>query len=198
MKKSSSGLQGFIALEHFRSTVNTALEHLHIRENQLKVDRLNVPQRVDAALDMDDVVVLETAYHVDDRVHLTDVGQEFVAETFAFARALHQASNVDEFDHRRGHLDRIVQLRELVEPLVRHAHDPDVRIDGAERIIGALRSCVGDGVEQGGLADVRQPTIPSFTVDSSFHRGALPLHPAAFEKAGETFDHGQNAVAFCP
>ena len=45
----------------------------------------------------------------------------------------------------------------LTEPLIGNGHHADVRLDGAERIIGALRARVGDGVEQGGLSDVRQP-----------------------------------------
>ena len=48
-------------------------------------------------------------------------------------------------------------LGQLVQTLVRHGHDAAVGLDGAERIVGRLRVLGGgDGVEQGGLADVRQ------------------------------------------
>ena len=43
------------------------------------------------------------------------------------------------------------------EPGVGHGDDADVRIDGAEGIVGRLRLAgAGDGVEEGGLADVGQ------------------------------------------
>ena len=43
------------------------------------------------------------------------------------------------------------------EPRVGHGDDADVGVDGAEGIVGRLRLAgAGDGVEQGGLADVGQ------------------------------------------
>ena len=38
-----------------------ALEHFQIGKNQLQIDRLNIPQRIDRALHMDDVRILEAA-----------------------------------------------------------------------------------------------------------------------------------------
>ena len=51
----------------------------------------DVGDRVDPALDVDDVVVLEAAHHVGDGVDLADVGQELVAEALALGGAAHQA-----------------------------------------------------------------------------------------------------------
>ena len=52
---------------------------------------------------------------------------------------------------------------QLVEALVRHGNDADVRLNGAERVVRRLRARVGDRVEKGALADVLQiPTIPNF------------------------------------
>ena len=43
------------------------------------------------------------------------------------------------------------------QPRVGHGDDADVGVDGAERIVRRLRLArAGDGVEQGGLADVGQ------------------------------------------
>ena len=57
--------------------------------------------RVDLAGDVDDVVVLEAAHHVGDRVDLADVGEELVAEALALRRAGDEAGDVDELDRGR-------------------------------------------------------------------------------------------------
>ena len=74
------------------------LEAFEVGEHQLGLDRLGVGDRIDPALDMGDVAVLEAAQHVDDRVDLADVAEELVAEAFAVRGAAHQAGNVDEFE----------------------------------------------------------------------------------------------------
>ena len=51
---------------------------------------------------------------------------------------------------------RIDYLRQHIQPAVRHRHHAHIGLDGAEGIIGRLRPGVGDGVEQGALAHVRQ------------------------------------------
>ena len=98
-----------------------------------------------------------------DGVHLADVGQELVAQTLAAARALHQTRDVHEFQRGRGVLLRMIHLRQHVQPLVRHGHHAGVRLDGAEGIVGGLRTRAGDCIKQRALADVRQ------TDDAQFH-----------------------------
>ena len=91
-----------------------------------------------------------------DGVGAADVLKELVAETCALARALDKTRNVDKFDNGGGLLLGSIHLGELVEPLVGHGHHADVRLDGAEGVVGALRARVGDRVEESGLADVRK------------------------------------------
>ena len=50
-----------------------------------------------------DVRVLEAAHHLDDGVHFADVGQEFVAQSLALARAFHEPGDVHELNRRRNH-----------------------------------------------------------------------------------------------
>ena len=116
---------------------------------------------------MGDVVVFKTAHHMDDGVYLADVGEKFVAEALALGGAAHQPCDVHKFDNRRGYLLRMVHLGEDVEPPVRHCDHADIRLNGAEGVVCALRSCVCDRVEEGALSDVRQPD------DSEFH---ISLH----------------------
>ena len=78
---SLSLLRGALAELH-----DAPLEALEVGEHQLGLDGLGVGDRIDAALDMGDVVILEAAQHMDDGVDLADVGEELVAQAFALAR----------------------------------------------------------------------------------------------------------------
>ena len=80
------------------------LDGREVRERELGVDRLDVGQRIDLARHVDDVVVLEAAHDVRDRVGLADVGEELVAEAFALRRAGDEPRDVDELDRRRDDL----------------------------------------------------------------------------------------------
>ena len=106
---------------------------------------------------MDDVVVVKAAHHVYDRVAFADVRQELVAQALALGRALHQSRDINELDDSGGVLVRVIHLGELVQPLIRHRYHADVRLDGAEGIVRALRARVRDRVKESGLADIRQP-----------------------------------------
>ena len=115
------------------------------------------PIGIDAAFDMGDVVILETAQHMRHRVHFADIGQELVAQPFALGRAAHQPGNVDEGDAGGNDLGRTGDLGQRVQPRIGHRHIADIGLDGAEGIIGRLRRRrLGEGVEQGGLADIGQ------------------------------------------
>jgi hypothetical protein len=87
---------GFLAL-----AIERALDGGQIGERQFGEDRFDVGQRVDAPRDMDDVFVLEAADDADDGVGFADVGQELVAQAFAFRGAGDQAGDIDELDDRR-------------------------------------------------------------------------------------------------
>ena len=69
---------------------------------------------IDAAGDVHDVVVLEAAHHVRDRVDLADVREELVAEALALRGAGHEAGDVDELDRRRQDLLGLHDRRERV------------------------------------------------------------------------------------
>ena len=82
---------------------------------------------------------------------------------------LTRPGDVDELDRRGDDDAGLGDALQLGQPRVGHRHDADVRIDGAERIVRRLGFAgPGDGVEQRGLADVRQ------TDDSSSEHGYNP------------------------
>lgn len=132
------------------------LDRLEVRQDQLGVDRLDVALGRDLAVDVDDVLVLEGADDLADRVGLTDVREELVAQALALARAAHDARDVDEVHGRREDPLRAENLGQLGEAGVRDADDADVRLDRGERVVGRQHVVLGQGVEQGRLADIRQ------------------------------------------
>ena len=79
-----------------------ARDRLEVGEDELGLDRLDVGDRVERAGDVDDVLVLEAAHDLDDRVDLADVLEELVAEALALGGALDQAGDVHELDRRPG------------------------------------------------------------------------------------------------
>ena len=95
------------------------------------------------------------------------MGEEFIAEALALGCALNQARDINKFDRCVRRFGRLVKRCEFVEPLVRHIHDADIRLDGAKRIVCGLRARVGDGIKQGAFADVRQPYNSKLHVISS-------------------------------
>ena len=106
---------------------------------------------------MDDVVVVEAAHDMHDGVALADVAEELVAKARTLTGTLDEARDIDELHDGGGLLVGLPDLGQLVQPLVGHGHDAAVGLDGAERIVRRLRVLGGgDGVEQSGLADVRQ------------------------------------------
>src|SRR5260221_12903144 len=119
--------------------------------------RVGVADRVDRALDMHDVVVVEAAQDLRDRIDLADVAEELVAEPLALRGAAHQARDVDEFELGRDDLGRFGEAGAHRKALVRHRDPPDIGFDRAERVIRRLgRGGRGQRVEQGRLADIRQ------------------------------------------
>ena len=154
--------------------VDALLEAVEIGEHQLGLDGLDVGDRIDLALDMGDVVVLEAAHHMRDGVDLADMGEELVAEPLALGGAAHQAGDVDEGQPRRHDLGRFRELRQRVEPRIGHRDLADIRLDGAERIVRRLRRRGrGQRIEERRLADIRQADDAAFETHVNLSRDAL-------------------------
>lgn len=74
------------------------LDGLEVGEDQLGVDGLDVVPGRDLAVDVDDVLVLEGADDLADRIGLADVREELVAQALALGGAADDARDVDEVD----------------------------------------------------------------------------------------------------
>lgn len=90
-------------------------------------------------------------------VRLADVGEELVTQALTLAGPLDESGDVDDFDSRGDHALGLAHLDELVEALVGDGDYADVGFYGAEGEVGRLRFRVGETIEQGGFAYVRQP-----------------------------------------
>jgi len=103
---------------------------------------------------VNDIAVLEAAHHVGDGVDLTDVGQKLVAQPLALRSTGHQTGDVDELHGGRYHLLRLDDLGQRKQPRIRHRHDADIGLDGAEGEVGRGNASLGQGIEKSRFSDV--------------------------------------------
>ena len=64
--------------------------------------------------------------------------------------------DVNELDDSRCYFLGLIEISELLQTLVRNRHDADIRVNGTERIVCALCSCFGQGIEKCTFSDVRK------------------------------------------
>ncbi len=122
---------------------------LEVGQQQLGLDRLEVLHRVDGAVRVRHLRMLERAYDVHHRVHLADVAEEAIAEALSLVRAAHEPGDVDDVEVLGDQpLDR-QRLAQPLQALVRHGHDGNVGVHGREGILGRLRAPAGERVEEG-------------------------------------------------
>src|SRR5690606_13690043 len=150
------------ALGNLLGALDVALDGFEVRERELGVDDLDVGERIHLARDVHDVVVHEATHDLHDGIGFTDVRKELVAEALALRGAGDEACDVHELDRRRQHLLRLDDAGKHVETRIRNGHDTDIRIDGAEGIVFRGDLGPGEGVEEGGFADVGQAHDSTF------------------------------------
>ena len=124
------------------------LEGLHVGEDQFGIYGLHVFRRRHTAFDMHDVVILECAQHLADRIGLANVREELVAETGTLARALHDAGDVDEGHRSRKLALGTEDLGQLSEAGIRNADHTGVGLDGRERVVRGEHVVLGQRVEE--------------------------------------------------
>ena len=93
---------------------------------------------------------------MDDGFNFPDVTQEFVPQTFTLGGTFNKTCDVTEFNGGINGLSGVIYFMKLGYPLVRHCNDTDIRLYGAERIVGSLSACLGYCVEQRTLAYIWQ------------------------------------------
>src|SRR5437588_1445450 len=81
-------------------TIPSFLKRRQIGQNKLGVDHFDVTNGINRCADVMNIGILKTADNLHDRVHLSNVVQELIAEASACARAFHETSDIDELDRR--------------------------------------------------------------------------------------------------
>ena len=129
---------------------------LQICQREFGLDHLDIRNRVDLACHVDDVVILEAAHHVDDRVGFANVREKLVAQALALTGTRHQPGDVDELDRGMLHALRVDDLGELLKTGIGNLDHAHIGLDRAERIVFGGDARLGEGVKQRRLADVGQ------------------------------------------
>ncbi len=163
--------------------LNPAFDALEIGKQKFGHHRFRVPDGIDRALDMGDVVVVETTQHHNDGVHLADIGEKLVAQPLALGGATYQARDIDELQESRHRLGGFRDSADPLQALVRHGYPAHIRLDRAERIIrGFRRYGLRERVEKCGFSDIGK--ADDTTVKP--HRRSLPypLSPPPPASAG--------------
>ena len=135
--------------------IDHAFDRLQIGQHQLGVDRFDIAKRIDAAFDVDDVLIFVAANDVQDRVDVSQVAQELVAEPFALRRAAHQAGDIDQLKNRGDDFFGFDVPIDRRQPRIGNRDGADVRLDRAERIVLAGDARRRERVEQRAFSDVR-------------------------------------------
>ncbi|MPN63921.1 hypothetical protein SDC9_211688 [bioreactor metagenome] len=84
---------------------------------------------------MNDIGIFKSPDDMDNGFDFTDMGQELVAQTFAFGSTFYQTGNIIELNRCFNFLFGMIHLGQAVQPLVRHRDDTDIGLNGAEGII---------------------------------------------------------------
>ena len=133
---------------------NAVLDGFEVLHNELGVDNLFVPHGVYRAVNVGNVLVVEAAQNVNNRIGIANVGKEFIAQALAPRSAFHQTCNIDNLDGGRYHTLGVVNLGELGKPLVGYGDYAHIGVDGAEREVCRLCLGVRQTVEKGTLAHI--------------------------------------------
>ena len=113
---------------------------LEVGEQELGLHDFGVCHWVGAAVGVGHAVVAMSTHDVADRVRLPDRRQEAVSESLAPSGASNQARDVVELDRLRQHRARPRRVGHLVEALVRHLDQGDVRVNRGEGVGRRLRA----------------------------------------------------------
>ena len=144
---------GFCLLNLFLVTVLYGLE---VFELKLQIDGLLVANRVDAAIDMRHIVVVETAQHVDDGIGCANVAQKFVAQSFAFGGTFYKAGDVHNLHCGGDDRGRMLHFDQFGQTFIGYGDNAHIGLDSAERKVGSLCFCIAQAVEKGRFPDIGQ------------------------------------------
>ena len=147
----SAGLGSLLRLRQ------STLHSLQILDLQLIIDHLHIAHRVHSRVDMSDIIIIETAEHMDDGIRLADISQELIAEALTLRGPLHEPGDVDDLHRSRDHRPGVAELHEASQTIIGHRDHTHIRFNSTEREISRLCLRIAKTVKESGLADIGQP-----------------------------------------
>ena len=161
---------GFLvaALGDFGDAVSPFLCRFQVGQAEFRVDRFDVADRVDGAVDVSDVRVFEAADDFSDGIGFTDVAEEFIAQAFAFGCTGDEAGDVDEAHDSRDCFFRFIHVGQDLDAFIRDFNDADIRFDRAEGVVCRFCAGLGNRVEQCALTDIRQADDAYFQIGTQW------------------------------
>ena len=103
---------------------------------------------------MDHIGILKAADDMDDRVGLPDIGEKLIPEALPLGGPLHKPGNIHKFYHRRRRLLGMIELREQMEPFVRHSDNPHIGVYRAKGIVCGLCPRPRDSIKESRFPDI--------------------------------------------
>ncbi|MPM67862.1 hypothetical protein SDC9_114787 [bioreactor metagenome] len=103
---------------------------------------------------MGDVAVVKTADNLGNRVNLADMGQKFITKPLALGSSFNQTGNINKPHRSRNGFLGLIHFSQFPNPFIRHFNNPDIRLNGAKRIVCGLCPCLGNGIKQCTFADI--------------------------------------------
>ena len=137
-----------------RGPVGHSFDRLQICQHQLGIDRFDIAERIDAALDVYDVFVLVAADDVQDRIDIAQVAEELISQPFALRRPADQPGDIDQLKNGRDDFLGLDVLIDGREPRIGNRDSADVRLDRAERIVLAGNPRCGERIKERTFSDV--------------------------------------------
>ena len=126
----------------FHRLRNSSLKNFEIREDQFQIDRLNISERINTSVYMDDICIFKASYYMNDCIYLPDIGKELISKTLSFWCTFYKTCDIYKLDGCRDDLLCMIHLSQHIKTLVRHCYNSHVRVDRTEWIIGWLCSCL--------------------------------------------------------
>ena len=127
-----------------------------IGQSKFSVNHFNVRNRVNFTRDMNHVVIVKTTHHVCNRIGFANIGEELIAQTFAFGRTCDQTRNINKLNCGKLHALGFDNFSQRIHARIRHFDHADIRLDGAKWVVLRRNACFGQGVKKSGFANIGQ------------------------------------------
>ena len=121
---------------------NTAVNGFQVFDLQFGVNDFLVANRIDTAVHMNNIVVIEATQYMQDCICFANIGKEFVSQPFSFAGAFYKAGDVYDFHRSRDNTLGMFDFCQFVQTFVRYGDHADIRFDRTEREVSRLCFCI--------------------------------------------------------